>query len=344
MTNDSYFQEEIRKIEGNKSYVTAHELYQFVVQLIKECLTTCDIRETDNKAIYEFVIPKSDSAVLVKFLQKYEPIDSEQQIMFTRFIEDIREEHILQLTFDQEEAFKDKSLTFINLYHPIIQAAVKYFEEKQDKSQCTFFFSLHSTDLPKTIKKGKYMLAIYKVSVSRTLFGDTPMTTDSLYPILFDIDSNKIITDHTISETVMGCAQVNGEYSPLGDEFRLDHDTIEDLRYDMQDCIRNYVNSYKEELSIRIENNKRLRYEQTQQFYAARIKNFEQNISNQEAIIEIALNSDTRKNAERVLPPMRGQLRDAIRDRDHALEKINRDAQLKVTEELKSLNLINLIE
>ena len=344
LTNDSYFQEEIRKIEGNKSYVTSHELYQFVVQLIKECLTTCDIRETDNKAIYEFIIPKSDSMALIKFLQKYEPMDSEQQVMFRRFMDDVRDVNVLQLTFEQEEAFRDKSLTFINLYHPIIQAAVKFFDEKKDKTQCTFFFSLHSTDLPKSLKKGKYMLAIYKVSVSRTIFGDNPITTDSLYPILFDIDNNKIISDHTVSETVMGCAQVNGEFSPLGNEFRLDHDTIEDLRYDMQDCIRKYVTSHKEELSIRIENNKRLRYEQTQQFYAARIKNFEQNILNQEAIVEIALNPETRRNAERVIPAMRGQLRDAIRDRDHALERIKRDAQLRVTEELKSLNLINIIE
>ena len=35
----------------------------------------------------------------------------------------------LKITFDQETAFKDKQLSFINIYHPIIQAGVIMYEK-----------------------------------------------------------------------------------------------------------------------------------------------------------------------------------------------------------------------
>ena len=344
LTNDSYFRNEIQKIEGNNAYVTAYELYKFVGQIVKEYLTTCELRSTADSDIYEFVIPKSDKNVLVKFLQKYEPENPESQILFRRYVEDIRDEHILRFTFDQERAFKDKSLTFINLYHPIIQAGVRLFEEIQDQSQCTFLFNLHRTNLPSVIHNGKYMLAIYTVTVSRTLFGDTPLKTESLYPVLFDIADNTTIQNQDIAEHFMGRAQMDGEFTLMDDSFHLDSEFTETLRYTMSDEISDYVNSYRNDMAIRIENNKRMRYEQTRQFYASRIDRLEENLANQEFIVEVSQDEETVKKAARIIPAMRGRLRDFKQERDEALEHINRDANLKVTASIKSLSLINVID
>ena len=344
LTNDDYFKEEINKIAGNNAYVTAYELHQLMNQLIKERLTTCEIRSTANNKIYEFVMPKSDSSVLRKFLQQYEPENPEGQLLSRRFQEDIRDENVFKITFDQEKAFEDKSITFINLYHPIIQAGVKYFEEQEDKSECTFFFALHSENLPQDIHKGLYVLAIYKVSVSRCVFGNKPMVTDSLYPVLYDIKNGRVCEDHEIAEKVMGRAQSDGEFIPFDSKYTLDSQTIINFRYDMQDYIDLYVDSHKEDLKIRIENDRRLRSEQTRQYYAERIRKIEFRISNQEAIMETTLNSDTRKNAENSIRMETGKLNKLIQKRDDELERINRDPQLKVTSEIKSLNLINIIE
>ena len=277
-------------------------------QLIKERLTTCEIRSTANNKIYEFVMPKSDSSVLRKFLQQYEPENPEGQLLSRRFQEDIRDENVFKITFDQEKAFEDKSITFINLYHPIIQAGVKYFEEQEDKSECTFFFALHSENLPQDIHKGLYVLAIYKVSVSRCVFGNKPMVTDSLYPVLYDIKNGRVCEDHEIAEKVMGRAQSDGEFIPFDSKYTLDSQTIINFRYDMQDYIDLYVDSHKEDLKIRIENDRRLRSEQTRQYYAERIRKIEFRISNQEAIMETTLNSDTRKNAENSIRMETGKL------------------------------------
>lgn len=56
------------------------------------------------------------------------------------------------------------------------------------------------------------------------------------------------------------------------------------------------------------------------------------------------LNDDEmRSKAERILPAMRGALQSLIQQRDDELEKINRDVQLKVTDEVKSINLVNIV-
>lgn len=345
LTNDSYFRDEINKIVNNNAYVTSHELYQFVVQIIKEHLKTCNISQTEDPEVYEFEIPKSDPLVLKRFLQQYEPADMDSRRLFRKYIDEIDDKLNLRMTFDQERAFKEKKLAFINIYHPIIRAGVRMFEEKRDKKQCTFFFELSSAKLPAEIKKSRYMLAIYKISVSRNLF-DKPMVTDSLYPILYDLDADCIVDNHELAEKFMGRAQVDGRYAPMEDNFRLDSEMIDDLRYDLKDCVDSYVADYRKEIQNRIDNSKKLRYQQTIQYYDSREKNYERNISYQETMREFAITQDddaALRSAEGALRLMRANLRDLKQKRESDLERINRDVQLKVTEEIKSLNLVQVI-
>ncbi len=344
LTNDSYFRDEINKIINNNAYVTSHELYQFVVQIIKEQLTTCDIESTDEKDVYTFIIPKSDPEVLRKFLQQYPPTDMESQQISLRYQNKIRDEFRLKITFNQEKAFKNKNLDFINIYHPIIKAGVNCFEAKRNKTQCTFFFELSSDKLSKKIAHGRYMLAIYKISVSRNLF-DKPMVTDSLYPVLFDINNKCIVKDHDLTEHFLGRTQVDGKYSPLENQ-KLDEEMIEDLRYELKEYIDTYVSEYRADLQNRIDNNKKLRYQQTIQYYDSREKNYERNIREQEFRREMSIDindDEALRKAEGAIRLMKANLRDLKQRREADLDKINRDVQLKVTEIIKSLNLIHVV-
>ena len=345
LTNDSYFRDEINKIVNNNAYVTSHELLQFVRQIIKEHLTTCELRKTEDPDIYVLEIPKSSPRVMRSFLEQYQPIDPDSKKLFRRYMTEIEDQLELRMTFEQERAFKDKSLTFINIYHPIIRAGVKLFEEKRDKSQCTFFFQLQSHHLPKEIGKGLYMLAIYKISVSRILF-EKQIVTDSLYPILYDVANGHIIEDHDLAERFMGRAQVDGQYAPLDESNRLDEELITDLRYDFNDCVSSYVWEHQTEIQTRIDNSKKLRYQQTIQYYDTRQKNFERNIANQEMMREYAIstgNDDELRRAENILRLQRANLRDLMEKRESDLERINRDVHLKVTPEIKSLNLVQVV-
>ena len=345
LTNDSYFRDEINKIVNNNAYVTSHELYQFVLQIIKEHLTTCELIESDIKDVYVLRIPKSDPNAVKRFLEQYQPIDNDSKKLFSKYLQGIKEELELKMTFEQELAFKEKSLTYINIYHPIIRAGVKMFESKRDKRQCTFFFELKSKNLPSELHKGLYMLAIYKISVKRTLF-EKRVVTDSLYPILFDVEKDIIIDSHEVAEKFMGRAQVDGQYAPLEDNNRLDEETIENLRYDFSDNADEYVRNHQRELQIRIDNSKKLRYQQTIQYYESRQKNFEKNINTYEGILEYAIaanNDEEVRRAENVLRLQRANLRDLLNKRETDLERINRDVHLMVTHEIKSLNLVKVV-
>ena len=345
LTNDSYFQEEINKIYNNNAYVTSHELYQFVLQIIKECLTTCELVPSEYPDVFILRVPKSAPQVVKHFLEQYQPIDSDSKKLFRRYITDIEDKLELYMTFEQEKAFKDKSLAFINIYHPIIKAGVKYFESKRDKTQCTFFFQLKSNHLPAEIEKGLYMLAIYKVSVSRMQF-DKEMVTDSLYPILFDVTNGHLVEDHSLAEKFMGRAQVDGQYAPLDESYKLDDELLTDLRYDFNDCINAYVWRHRNEMQIRIDNNKKLRYQQTIQYFDARQKSFESAIANQEMLRDYAIsskNDDELRQAEGALRLQRANLRDLMSRKETELERINRDVNLKVIPEIKSLNLVQVV-
>ena len=345
LTNDSYFRDEINKIVNNNAYVTSHELYQFVQQIIKEHLTTCELIPSGDNDVYILRIPKSDPKVVKRFLEQYHPIDPDSKKLFRRYMTDIEDELELRMTFDQERAFKEKRLAFINIYHPIIRAGVKLFESKRNKAECTFFFQLKSDHLPKELGKGLYMLAIYKISVSRMQF-EREVVTDSLYPILFDIANDRLVEDHSLAERFMGRAQVDGQYAPLDESNRLDEELIADLRYDFNDCVNEYVWEHRKEMQTRIENSKKLRFQQTIQYYDTRQKSLERNIANQEMIREYAIssgNDDDLRRAENVLRLQRANLRDLMERKESDIERINRDVHLKVTPEIKSLNLVQVV-
>ncbi len=344
LTNDSYFRDEINKIINNNAYVTSYELYHFVLQIIKEHLTTCELSKSETPQVYVLRIPKSDPKVMKRFLEQYHPNDSDSKKILRRFLTDTEDKQEISLTFDQEVAFKDKQLSFVNIYHPIIRAGVNLFDAKKDKAKCTFFFQLNSQRLPPEITEGLYMLAIYKITVKRTLF-DKPITTDSLYPILFDV-TKRCIIQQDIAERFMGRAQVDGQYAPFEQSCKLDEEMIADLRYDLSDCVTEYITEYQRVMQNRIDNSKKLRYQQTIQYYDTRKKSYERNIANNEIQREFAISigDDTeQRRVENILRLQRAHLRDLMEKRDSDIERINRDVNLKVTSTIKSLNLVQVV-
>ena len=308
-------------------------------------MSTCELVPSEETDIYILRLPKSEPKVMKHFLEQYQPIDHDSKKLFRRYIAEIEGQFELRMTFDQEKAFKEKKLAFINIYHPIIRAGVKLFESNRNKAQCTFFFQLNSHHLPEGFNKGYYLLAIYKISVSRILF-EKQIVTDSLYPILYDVSNGHIVKDHDLTERFMGRTQVDGQYAPLNEFNRLDEELITDIRYDFNGYISAYIWEHQKEIQTRIDNSKKLRYQQTTQYYDTRQKNFERNIANQEMMREYAISNgdyDELKRAENVLRLQRANLRDLLERRESDLERINRDVHLKVTSEIKSLNLVQVV-
>ena len=344
-TNDYYFQNEINKINNNNAYVTSNELHKFIIQLIKDCLTTCSLEETNTKGVYVLHIPKSDPNALRFFLNDNTPSDEDSKKLFASYLSDIGNSLDLKMTFDQDVAFKDKSISFINIYHPIIQAGVLMYEKTADKSRRTFFFEMESSQAPDNINLGCYLLAIFKISVSRVVFGKK-VVTDSLYPILYDLQADNIIDDHELAEKFMGKAQVNGRYAPFTEDLRIEPEIIDNIEYDLKDIVDKYVDDYQADQLMRINNSKKMRLQQTVQYYDTRIRSLEHSISTQESLQENAIlinDKDLIERAGRTLRLQRSQLQGLLQRKEDDVEKINRDVQLKVTDEIKSINLVRIV-
>lgn len=346
LTNDSYFRDEINRIINNNAYVTAFELYQLVQQLITEHLPSCQLNATEIPDVYEFVQPLSDSTILKRFLQNNEPVGDDCHKLFASFINSIEGRLRFLLTFDQELAFRRKDLVFINIYHPIIRAAVRVFEQSRDKKQCTFFFNLSSARLPEEIKRGQYLLGVYKMSVERTMFGNKMMTTDSLFPVLYSLETDQIIDKQDVAELFLGRAQVDGCYASLDQASKIDSDHIDDLRYDFKDIVDRHICSVWKEISQRIENSQRIRLGQTEQYYSSRINRLEDNVSEWEGILENAIkmkDDKTARSADGALRLIRFELNKLRQRREVDLERIKKDTQLHIYGEISSLNLVNVI-
>ena len=345
LTNDYYFQNEINKINNNNAYVTSNELQKFIVQLLKDHLTTCSMEETEQKDIFILHIPKSDASVLRHFLNDYTPSDEDSKKLFASYLSEIGDSLDLKITFNQELAFKDRRLSFINIYHPIIQAGVLMYEKTADKSRRTFFFEMDASQMPEGIKPGSYLLGVFKIIVSRVIF-DKKVVTESLYPILFDMQEGKVINDHDLAERFMGKAQVCGRYAPPTEDMKIKSEVVDDIQCDLKDVIDNYTEEYHKDQLMRINNSKKMRLQQTLQYYDSRIRNIENIISAQESMKETALitkDNEMLDRAERTLRLYQGRLQAMIQTKDDDVEKINKDVQLIVYDEVKSLNLVKIV-
>lgn len=345
LTNDYYFQSEIKKIENNNAYVTSNELQKFIVQLTKDCLTTCSLEKSDKEGIYYFRIPKSDASALKRFLNDNRPSNEDGKKLFDSYVSEIRDCLDLKLTFDQKLAFKDKSLSFVNIYHPIIQAGVLMYEKSADKTRRTFFFEMEASQMPEEIKAGCYLLAIYRICISKVVF-EKKVVTESLYPLLYDFAEDKIVENQELAEKFMGKAQVNGRYAPFTEDMRILPDVVDNIEYDLKELVDNYVDDLYADQQMRINNHKKMRMQQTLQYYNTRIRNLEHSIKTQEAMLESAMiihDEEMQERAERTLRLQRGQLQSILQRRDDDIEKINKDVQLRVTDEVKSLNLVKIV-
>lgn len=127
---------------------------------------------------------------------------------------------------------------------------------------------------------------------------------------------------------------------------RIQPEMIDSIEYDLKDVIDEYVEEYHKDQLMRINNNKKMRYQQTVQYFDTRIHNLERAISTQESLQQTAIllkDDDMLSRAEKTLRLHRGQLQSLLQRKEDDIEKINKDVQLRVTDEVKSLNLVKIV-
>lgn len=343
LTNDAYFRNEINRILDNNAYVTETELKSYIQILLKEHLTTCQLNDLGG-GIYALELPKSNPKILTSFLMNNQPEGEENLLAFKQFSNIIRDKTVLKLTFNQEIAYKHRSLIYINLYNPIIQAALIYFTKQGKENETTFKLDVIQEDLGVNIKKGLYFLSIYQIETSKVIFG-TKKITNTLHPFLYDVKEERIIDDAELTARFYGKVQTKGKYQRNDEFVKVDEIIINDMQIALAEAVDDYRTNYTNELKLQADNSALMIKQQMQAYYKYRIDSMKCFIKNAEDRLENAqiIKDDKEiRNAEGALRLHTSNLRNLEREMEDELERVTKDHELKVRTKLISTNYINV--
>lgn len=336
LTNDAYFRDEINRILYNNAYVTDVELRNFITSAIRQCLTTCNMEEIEN-GVMEFTVPISQPSILKNFLTQYCDNNDESNISVNQFKRRIDDQHKFLLTFNQEKAYEDSSLNYLNIYHPMIQACLNYFIENDDDVSTSFSYALQADEL---LHEGdKYFMGLYQLTTSR-MVQNVKKTTEELQPVLFNLQTYEVETDEAIVDRIYRRSQVDGNERNVNND-DVQPEAIEDMRYDFAEYICETKKRRIDETNRQIESDRKRNEQQTQEYYSSRIDNLKANIRKWET--EPELNEKEQRNHQGAIRLAKANIAQLQHERDERLLLINENSQLSIEDKLLSLNLIIII-
>ena len=243
------------------------------------------------------------------------------------------------VTFNQQKAYDDRSLIFLNIYHPIIQACLKYFSAHIDKANRTFSYAIASDDI---LKSGSsYYLGIYRFITSRMVHG-VNKNNETLIPFVFDVEKRELVHNQQIVDRLYSMSQENGvEYNPPSSMYS--PDLIDDMRVLLSDGARTEKIAKQGELQRQAESERLHNEIQTREYYSIRINNVKQRIKDREDILDFYTPEDAeRHNLERLIAMDKGLLETHIKELQDRLDSINENSQVVIDYEPSSLALINI--
>ncbi len=202
ITNDIYFDNEIRKINENYMYVAENEIINFVKALIDNKLQYVTLNIIGN-SVYKLSIPRNEKGSFLRFLNDYSPpyTDFDNYNLYQSFINQIKDLDELILTFQQEVANENKSICFVNAYHPLVLAINNFFK-KSVRKKYTFQFRLPSSF---GLMTGSFLMGVYSLNIIKENLREKK-NKELLVPLVYDIERNQIL-DGDIAEKMLGYSQ-----------------------------------------------------------------------------------------------------------------------------------------
>ena len=338
LTNDSYFQAEIDKISNNNAFVTEEELKNYLEEAIEKHLTTCSLVECGDK-IYELKLPMSNSKILTQFLDSYKAEGRENDIVYSRFKDWLKDKKRIIVTFNQQTAYDNNSLIFLNIYHPIIQSCLKYFSSHKDDNVKSFCFSLKSDDILKA--DSFYYMCIYKFSTKRMVQG-VEKNSDNFVPFVYDIKQEKMIEDENIINRLFSVCQIEGkELNPEESWYKTE--IIDKMRYLFREASSKERRKRLDELQSQAESQRIHDEMQTIEYYNVSIQKLQDQIREREWIIEsLPRESQERKNLEKTIPMNKGKLESLKNGLEQKLKMINENVNIDIDRVESSIALIKI--
>lgn len=338
LTNDAYFRDEISRILNNNSYVTKEELQNFMMAAIRQKLTTCNMDKI-KEDVWEFKIPVSQPTVLKNFLTQYCPLNDEYSISLNQFKRKIDDKLKFLITFSQDVAFDDRSIYYLNIYHPMIQTCLKFFEENADETKTSFSYSLCADGI---LQEGaRYYMGIYEIDSQRMVQG-VKKKNSVLLPVVFNLQTDRIEENQDVIDRIYRRSQVEGaEHNATNEDIKAE--TIDNMSYDFAEYVSGEIRSRLEEEKRQTESDRQRNEQQTKEYYRSRIAGFEATIKEESWKLEWDIDDKERLATTRRVQLAKNQIGILERERDERLARINEDRQIQMQDKLISLNLITII-
>ncbi|MBR4546934.1 MAG: DEAD/DEAH box helicase family protein [Paludibacteraceae bacterium] len=339
LTNDAYFKDEIQRLLRQNAYVTESELYNYIYMVLQKKLTTCQLVDLGDY-VFEFRISPSEEKALSNFMAGYRLDGDEMEIAYRAFLRQIDGKTSFLLTFHQEKAFQDKSLIYINLYHPLIQICLKYYAQYSEKNACTFKYALPAGE--HLFAGQSFFLALYRLSTIRKVQG-IPVVNETLHPIAFDI-ANDCIAEEAISNSLLSLSQTKGLQTYFECN-NVDNQLLKDMRVDLKECIDEKKAVMHDELEVQILNDKMRDLAQLQEWHRSRTSATQKKIEEYEKMLhylEAESNAELRKSYNRSIAGLKGQLTRLDDEKTKREAIINEDPELRIEETLVALNYIRI--
>ena len=341
LTIDTYFQNEVNRILTTHSYLTDNELLTYVDLLIRKRLPACALESIGN-GTYKFCLPKANVGCLKNFLAQYVPSDDESQYQFSVFKTKTMEKSEFLITFKQEVAYENPEIIFVNIHHPIIQAALQYFNIEKNPNDITFVFDIDKQYLPVQLMEQSYFLAIYSIETSYVVQGALKETSTQ-YPILYDWKNDMVIADENIVFKMLGQSQVYGSYRNIANLPNYNDEHIKNLKYALLENVSNYAQERKQDLEVNLRSQQNIKLSQMEKFHQFQeMARLENQLKRAQDAYTYAWSDDERKNAEQRIKATETRMQNVEQEYQEKRTVLLRDFELKVSYKLVSINLINI--
>ena len=325
LINDIWFRNEIEYIKTHKQYITEKEILSLLRQLIRERLKTCSLEHVSEN-IYKINLTMDAHGDINNFLNGFADIDTDRTIQqFARSIED---KDKLLLTFNQDTAYEDKRLEFVNAFHPLVVVAMKFFSNAdRNGKKNTFRYSIARSEVTGNLDRGLYCMALYEMKYKSKKPGQE-QEVKLMVPILYNCDVHEIVEDLETAKILMGEAQEHAELMGIQAN-AINEEDVENMRFSFADAAEETYKALYEEEERRVESMKKLEIQRTTQFHDSIIENHKR-------ILHELIEGTPLYNARQTL------LSKAIEEKEKTIKKLEEIGMERELYNLVSLSMINI--
>jgi len=285
--NDLHFQNEIKEIEQNQKYLTNNEIVKYIESVLRIEMSSIHL-EHINESLSRLLIPSNSNTVLFDFIEKYKDsinLNPELDNLYRKFKNKYYGERYIEITFNQNFAFNNKSAEYISAFHPLVNAITNYFcNQGFDKNQ-SFKISIDRNKLNKKykIKNGFYILAVYKIIVKKILMDGKESNMFYLKTTIADLNEDDILLlENEVSEYLNGSLQQFGEL--MNEDLELDSIAVKEIRKIISMKVLSEQNLVRDDEKIKFISSIRRRAEQEITYLEKRVQRVEKNLNENRGI------------------------------------------------------------